>query len=517
MAYVKKLSVNGTSYDIKDSEAAVNHYKNAYFAMIGDSNSIGYGWQKEEFGRGGWDLPPRGIFTVLPEYYPDATFFQLPAGTWSNTYTPNMYAQAQQIEGTPDVIITWCGGNDISNYLGNHIINLGYPDFDEWDPENFDETTTYGSMNKCLHYLRTTYPHAKIVGVIRTWKADQGVGVQKSIYGMINAIYKKYNCAVINLNDYSSICDRISNQMSRYFISDHIHYNELAYRELITPVFVGAINAGLDTVSDIDVETVYTDVAPNTEFDYTTIPRYLGDYFKTSGSLKLRNYDHTYQNLLLFQTAGLARHDNLNAIRLQSNTDEINYIHYDWINHLVTKSNFDKTYELSRTGLDPRTVPEGDYKILANQVGNWTALPYSSPMLLSIKVLSNLNRYITAISYDHSKIYTGTYTYDSEHPDTLAAISWTRVFQSYYGPLNNPYDARTAADGIYTITLNDKSLWKNIPDNVAPCLLIIRGAATGYRYYLAVRANDGVLITGYQAADSGTITWKYYQPTGNIT
>lgn len=506
MAYVKKLSVNGTSYDIKDSEAAVNRYKNAYFAMIGDSNSIGYGWQKEEFGRGGWDLPPRGIFTVLAEYYPDATFFQLPAAAWNTTLTPNMYSQALQIEGTPDVIITWCGGNDISNYINNHGINLGYPDFDEWDPENFDDTTTYGGMNKCLHYLRTTYPHAKIIGVIRTWKADQGVEVQKSIYGMINAIYKKYNCAVINLNDYSSICDRIAVQMSRYFISDHIHYNELAYRELIAPVFLGAINEGFNSTTDIDVETIYTDIAENTEFDWTTLPRYLGQYLKTSGSLRFRRFDQGYQALLSFQTAGYDLHNNLNALRFRSNTEDINYIRYDHNTNSVTTSNINKTYELIRSSIDAINVPEGDYKITGDRVSSWSHLPYNGPQLLSVRAMNNGNKYYTSITFDHSKVFTGSYWSGG------TTIGWSEVFKSFVGPIASPMDPVTAPDGIYAITAadvtGDNPKWINLT-NVSPCMLIIKTASTGFRYYLAVRAGDRILVTGTKAGDASTITWKW--------
>ena len=493
MAYVKKLSVNGTSYDIKDANAAVNKYATARFAMIGDSNSVGYGW---EMGK--------GVMAVLPEYFPEATFnAPLAAYTWntSSDATYNMVHQATQIVGTPDVIFTWCGGNDISHYAAGDT-EIGYPDFDEWTVSNFDDTTTYGGMNKCLSYLRTTYPHAKIVGVFRTWKDNQSLELQKSIYGMINALYKKYNCAVINLNDYSSICDKIAAQKNIYF-SDSIHYNELAFRELITPVFVGVINAAMNSNTDINVETVYTDVASGSEFDWTTLPRYLGHYFKTSGALRFRSHDHSYQALLITQTAGYDRHDNLNAIRLKSNSEDIQSIRYDYNTNQVTIGNVDRTYELNRSGLNAMTIPEGSYKITSASLTNWSNLPVLSPQLLTVKVMNNGNRYYTSVTYDHTKVYTGTMT------SGASGISWTRIFQSFYGPLNNPYDLLTAADGIYTITSNETSIWTNVPNTVAPCLLIIRTASTGFRYYLATRY-DGTLITGIQAANASTITWKYY-------
>lgn len=396
-------------------ENGAGQYYKSHFAMIGDSNAVGAGWP------GSW-----GVFTVLHEIFPEATFDQpLSAVTWNNVTdsTLNMYAKALTLDvnNPPDVIFTWCGGNDITAYSGG-AVHIGFPDFDDFTFEDFDGTTVYGGMNKTLAYLRKYFPHTKIVGVIRTYKEGSGLEKQKAIYGMINAIYKKYGCAVINLNDYANICEKISEQKTIYFAGDGIHYNERAYRELIAPVFLGAITAGLDVSTEIDVETIYTDLqAGSTNFDLTTIPRYFGQYLKTSGALRFRNYSDSYQMLTLFQTAGQNRHDNFLALRLRSGAQNVNYIRYD-----------------------------------AAAGANMTS----------------------------------------------------DLVQSFDTAPANPQDVKTAPDGIYVITGAQAPQWTGL-DTVAPCMLIIRSATTGFRYYMAIRY-DGTFITGIQQAADASPTWTYH-------
>lgn len=396
-------------------ENGAGQYYKSRFAMIGDSNAVGVGWP------GSW-----GVFTVLQEIFPDATFDEpLAAATWNNVTdaTLNMYAKALTLDVSdpPDVIFTWCGGNDITAYSGGAAA-VGFPDFDDYTFDNFDGATVYGGMNKTLAYLRKYFPQTKIVGVIRTYKEDVGLEKQKAIYGMINAIYKKYGCAVINLNDYANLCGKITEQKTLYFAGDGIHYNERAYRDLIAPVFVGAITAGLDVDSEINVETIYTDIpAGSTDFNIQTLPRYFGHFLKTSGALRFRAFNDSYQMLTLFQTAGQSRHDNFLALRLRSGAQNVNYIRYD-----------------SAAG--------------ANMTSD--------------------------------------------------------LVQSFDTAPANPQDVKTAPDGIYVITGAQASQWTGL-DTVAPCMLIVRSATTGFRYYMAIRY-DGTFITGIQQNAGSSPIWTYH-------
>ena len=397
-------------------ENGAGQYNKAHFAMIGDSNAVGAGWP------GSW-----GVFTVLHEIFPEATFDQpLAAATWNNVTDANlnMYAKALTLDvnDPPDVIFTWAGGNDITAY-GGGAVHIGFPDFDDFTFEHFDGTTVYGGMNKTLAYLRKYFPHSKIVGVIRTYKESVNLEKQKAIYGMINAIYKKFGCAVINLNDFANLCEKISEQKTLYFAADGIHYNERAFRELIAPVFVGAITAGLDIDSEINVETIYTDIpAASIDFNIQELPRYFGHFLKTSGALRFRKFNDGYQMLTLFQTAGQDRHDNFLALRLRSGAQNVNYIRYD---------------------------------------------------------------------------------------SAAGAMMLSDLVQSFDNAPADPQDVKTAPDGIYAITGAQSSHWTGL-DTVAPCMLIIRTATTGFRYYMAIRSYDGVFITGVQAADAASPTWTYH-------
>jgi len=373
---------------------AESFYTRANFVMLGDSNAKGY------------DLVD-GVFAVLRDKYPNATFTNLAIGgaTWTGqvngqAYTSNLYAQAQNITGTPDVIFVWAGGNDISLYSTSHQSSLGEPKFNSFDENDFDLSTTYNGCNKTLLYLRKTYPNAKIVGVVRTYKDSQRLNLQTSIYGMLVALYKKYNCGVINLNDYSSICDAVSAQKTKYFMPDGVHYNEDAFRELIEPVFEGVIESGMNTTTDIKISNICIDeenVASKTLSELIVIAKKYSSYYSIiSGQIEISSPSGNYALLDIAKSMYSADVQQSTALRFRTANDKIDYVRYNGTN--TFESTLMQRFQ-GKTNLDVLSCVEGDYVITNTERSTWTNIPDDITYGGLLMVRDNANDFRYAIIY----------------------------------------------------------------------------------------------------------------------
>lgn len=252
----EKCFCHFNGYEVKDAAArtalqtAISTL-NKKFVMLGDSNAAGVGWYRAETGEK--TDTSDGVFAVLREMLPAATFTNLAVSGAGFTKGTTIQQQIAQITGTPDVIFVWAGGNDITGYI-NGSTKISVPDMNSFDESTFG-SDLYGRVDKALHTLRSSYPFAKICGVIRTYKRDQRQDVQMSIYSTIAKIYAKYQCSVINLNDYSNIVEKITEQSSYWY--DDIHYSEKAFRDCIAPVFYSAIMGGLIVNTSVDNTHVF--------------------------------------------------------------------------------------------------------------------------------------------------------------------------------------------------------------------------------------------------------------------
>lgn len=368
-------------------EAAAGQYYGATFEAIGDSNCYGYGWPESN---------GQGVFKILADTFPHATFRPVRIGlAWHGVYT-----QILQITEAPDVLFLWCGGNDISNWIGG-AVNLGYPDFAEYELANFDTDTTYGAMNYVLGYVRKNWPTTKIVGVMRTYKADQNLEMQKSIYGTMLAIYHKWKASVINLNDFGQICDASADQYAALF--QDAHYNETAYRKFIAPAFIGAMTAGFDVNSYINIEAIYTDADPNTQyFPWNQFYRYFGPEMRERGVLKV-----------------VGRSGNFAAVLLQKHGSDIMYLRmrtgFDSLEYRKLVSGGDYNAEVVQvingatgTNKNPLTCNNGFHTISSAEASSWTGLPVDNTPFLLFKSTGSAGLMLfIAVRYD-GVLYTGT-------------------------------------------------------------------------------------------------------------
>lgn len=220
--------------------------------MLGDSNAAGVGWYQAN-GESKNDTND-GVFAVLRKKMPSATFLNYAISGAGFVDGTNILEQIESIEGTPDIIFLWAGGNDISEYIhGNMTITA--PEMISFAYEDFDESL-YGNVNKALYTLRTRYPLAKICGVIRTYNQNQRIDIQQGIYGIISNIYRKYQCSVLNLNDYSNIVQNIEAQEDYWY--DTKHYSQKAFVELIAPIFYAALINNLNVNTYIPIQHMFT-------------------------------------------------------------------------------------------------------------------------------------------------------------------------------------------------------------------------------------------------------------------
>lgn len=330
------------------------------YVMLGDSNAAGKGWYDKV---GGVKTEENdGVFAVLREMLPDATFTNLAVSGAGFTRGTTIQQQIDSIEGTPDVIFVWAGGNDITAYLnGETTINV--TDLNSFDESTFDDSL-YGRVDKALYTLRYRYPFAKICGVIRTYKRSQRQDVQHCIYGTIVKIYEKYQCSVINLNDYSNIVENIATQSS-YWHEDMYHYSEKAFRECIAPVFYSTIMGGLSINTSIDNTHTFVSDGANS-VDQEAAQRLLGYSFANglirSGVVIVQSLPSETHSIMMGGRIGP-----MEAAALRPNTrrDRVQFIRkYDT---QEVEARLNMTFELLSSA-DFETLGEGRY-IASKDVG----------------------------------------------------------------------------------------------------------------------------------------------------
>lgn len=357
-------SLNG--YMVKDATAR-SASQNAItattkkYVMLGDSNALGVGWQRanseEKTDKND------GVFAVLREMLPNATFTNLAVSGGGFTRGTTIQQQIENITGTPDVIFVWAGGNDITGYIeGNTTINV--PDMNSFEETTFDNSL-YGRVDKALYTLRSRYPFAKICGVIRTYKRDQRQDIQHCVYGTIAKIYAKYQCSVINLNDFSNIAEKIVSQAEYWY--DDIHYSEKAFRECIAPIFYSAIMGGLIVNTSIDNTHVFvTDSANAVHQDdaHRTLDFSFTNGLIRSGVVIAQSLPSETHSVMIGGRIG-SHYPEAVALRPNTRRNRVQFIRKYLEEEVVSRLNM--TFELL-SGADFETLTEGRY-IASKDVG----------------------------------------------------------------------------------------------------------------------------------------------------
>lgn len=239
--------------DVGAESSMIEKMAGQRIVMLGDSNAAGSGWYS--VAGGVKNETNDGVFAVLREMLPKTTFKNYAVGGAGFVQGTNIMQQIENIEGIPDIIFVWAGGNDISAYIGgSSAVVLNAPNMKDYNLEAFDDSL-YGKVNQTLYTLRQRYPFAKICGVIRTYKLNADFTSQRNIYGTISKLYQKYQCSIINLNDFSNVVDYITEQQDYW--KDSIHYSEYCFRHLLAPIFYAAICNNLNINTYIPVDTLY--------------------------------------------------------------------------------------------------------------------------------------------------------------------------------------------------------------------------------------------------------------------
>lgn len=172
--------------------------------------------------------------------------------------------QLSSISGSPDVFIIWCGNNDIAEWVNGRTTIIGHPNWSSYNKLNYDISTSFGALEYLLATIRENYPSAKILGVLRTYTTTRAYQRSNFFWHIVNKIYQKWNCPVLDLQKTANITEYIASSKSAN-MSDDVHYNDSALRYINTKI-VGELSTGCNGVTEIDNNVYYSennDVAGN--------------------------------------------------------------------------------------------------------------------------------------------------------------------------------------------------------------------------------------------------------------
>lgn len=240
-----KINILGTDVYLKDSwvRDRTKGLQLKSLAVIGDSNASGAGWQastgKEK------DLTNDGYCAVLREMYPNARIdnYAVAGATIksSSNYIGTQVTQVIESGYTYQYIIIQAGFNDIAGMKADTSFTIGYAGMTR--EENL-KTTSKAKMITALGYyvkqLKDKFPTAKLMFIARE-SQYKDVWAQYAYWNFYNELSKFCECVGICLLNlaYDNITSNITGQRNLYYYDD-VHWNERAYREIVTPAIISA-------------------------------------------------------------------------------------------------------------------------------------------------------------------------------------------------------------------------------------------------------------------------------------
>lgn len=468
--------------------------------MLGDSNAAGLGWYYETSRNETND----GVFAVLREMLPKTTFKNYAVSgagfAYSSTANTKIEDQIEKIEGTPDVIFVWCGGNDISRYLGgDENMILSAPNMTDFSMDSFDDSL-YGKVNKALLTLRKRYPSAKICGVIRTYRQNISINMQRNIYGMLTKLYQKYRCSVINLNDYGQVVDYVTEQ-AHYWGNDIQHYSEYAYRHLFAPIFYSAICNGLNENTFIPVDTMYFSESANT-LEEPLSKLYDLNGIK-AGTVIARNVAQANWGLYV---GGRVTENNAAAIMIPTRSNNISLVretdgveHTCYIDHTEQITSSDVT-----EGTDVATFPRGRYSFTHQAKALVTGIPFDHEcgFILDVMDAASGNKFATIHSWTNNEYWVGTKL------TTETSYTWRCVTASRN--VTEGVDIATLPQGKYVFTYQAKNASTGVPFEYACGFTMeVSVVNTGSKYAQIHCWEDNSLWLGKMLNTASTYTWNH--------
>lgn len=206
-------------------------------ALIGDSNAVVWA-----------DSNPFSDYETV-------TFVSYAVGgtTLAASYTNNIEQQYNRmaLDGMPDYVIIWCGGNDTQFHP-----NYGEPALGDFSRPS--GLTTFESLRRMLVDIRSSHPQTKIVAFTRSdfpnWPGrNKQAGY---IFSICERIYNEFNVPIVSFESIANISEYIAPSYTYYYENDFVHYNSRGAK-LITDAIIGAMISGLNVYKERPIVDIY--------------------------------------------------------------------------------------------------------------------------------------------------------------------------------------------------------------------------------------------------------------------
>lgn len=242
---VSKFNLLGEEIGIKDKflRDRITGLDLKSLAVIGDSNAEGLGWWKEISKK---TIKNDGYCAVLRELYPNAVIDNYSV-SGSTMMTSNLYL-LPQVENMLNSkkeyqhCIIQAGFNDISQFISSGTMFVGECPIDRTKALAIDNTNTI--INAFCFYvnkIKRALPKCKIHLLIRESQFDESAS-QIAYLDMLHEL--SIACSVIGVDFWNLATDQITSNLANMYeiyYYDRIHWNELAYREIVTPFIISGL------------------------------------------------------------------------------------------------------------------------------------------------------------------------------------------------------------------------------------------------------------------------------------
>ena len=261
----------GEEIDIKDKflRDKITGLDLKSLAVIGDSNAEGMGWWKE------WGKKTDkndGYCAVLRELFPDAKIdnFSVSGATIcrGENYIGSQVDRVIDTGYKYQNIFIQAGFNDISHYTALKTVNFigTTPQAKDYIISQTDETTMINSLSVAFRKLSSAIPEAKIFFILRESNYGLNTSYQMAYINFVNEVASLCNIMGVTFWNFAEdgLSYNIQSKRNLYY-SDPVHWNEKAFRDVITPLIIkGLMGFPISCSSLMNVLEIET-------FDYTDI------------------------------------------------------------------------------------------------------------------------------------------------------------------------------------------------------------------------------------------------------
>ncbi len=168
----------------------------------------------------------------------------------------NLMTQINRITEAPDIVIIWCGSNDIPGTTSADFGGIiGAPDITDHSISN-DPMTVVEWMKYCINYIKNAYPSAQIYNVLRPTHPNKPRSFWEYYAWVQKSIMREWAVPVIDAQELVNFSTFVTAQNTIFTDTDGQHYNNDLYARLV-PKIANAIQAGAPETSDITRPTYF--------------------------------------------------------------------------------------------------------------------------------------------------------------------------------------------------------------------------------------------------------------------